>query len=84
MEILINNTLLHDVESININDCEISLTFEENHGYVSIEAIEECLNEAGLSIGNYHFNHKDCYGNDSDYGTDLICVYHGSINIERL
>lgn len=74
MTVTINNVAINDVLHLYFNECEVSIIFNENHGYVSIEAIEERLNDAGLSLGNYHFNHKNCYGNDSDYGTDVLCV----------
>lgn len=66
--------LLKNVNSFYINECELSITFNENHGYNSIEEIDSLLNIVGISVNAYHFNHIDCYGNHSSYGTDVLCI----------
>lgn len=55
MVVNINQTCLHDVKNIGVSNCELSIMFYKEHRYSSIEEIEKLLNEAGLSIGNFHF-----------------------------
>lgn len=71
---LCEDFLIKNVDSFYINECELSITFNENHGYNSIEEIDCLLNMVGISVGAYHFNHIDCYGNHSSYGTDILCI----------
>lgn len=85
MDILIQTrkgrSIIYDVKDLNLNGVELSITFNDTHTYKSIEEIQEIL---GLEIANYHFNHKDPYGNESDYGTDLIIALNDPIIIEVL
>lgn len=72
---------LTDVKSIQIDRCELSLIFNEDHEYNSIEEILDLLARV-LDIGgfnfhtanyNYHFRGTDFYGNYfPDNATDLV------------
>lgn len=79
MTLTINETSFSNVKEFFINSCELTIVFFDDHSYSSIDDIEKLLNKAGISVFNYHFNHKDCYGNDSIYGTDIICVINKNI-----
>lgn len=70
----IGTIFLENIDSFNINECELSIIFKEDHEYVAIEEIDCLLNMVGISVGAYHFNHIDCYGNYSRYGTDVLCI----------
>lgn len=90
MTLKINGITFHNVEAFSLNDCEISMIFEDSHPYSSIEELSSILEQAGIHIGNYHFNCVDCYGDyfkpeswSKSTGTDILAVYHGRIYIER-
>lgn len=75
MTVIINNLItLERVKEFSVGKCEITLSFNENHLYSSIEELDSHLNKAGISVGNYHFNGTDCYGNHYGNDTDILCV----------
>ena len=55
MVVSINQVCLFDIKNIGVSNCELSIMFYKEHRYSSIEEIEKLLNEAGISIGNFHF-----------------------------
>ena len=67
---------LTDVKSIQTDVCELSLSFNEDHEYKSIEEIIDLLYPVvGAREYNYHFKGVDIYGNYyPNNDTDLLLV----------
>ena len=74
---LCNGTVvtLTDVKTIQADKCELSIVFNENHSYESIDEIIETLSQV-MKIGsyNYHFKGEDIYGNHFSDMTDLLLM----------
>lgn len=64
-----SNTIVKDVQSFTMSECELSIYFNREHSYKNEEEFIEALDEALNGIGsNYHFN-------DPYWGTDLLVAY---------
>ena len=55
MTICINDVMITDVFKLGVCNCELSIVFNKDHHYSSIEEIENILNKVGISIGNFYF-----------------------------
>lgn len=80
-----NDAVLHDVYCFQVNNCELSIMFKENHKYKTIEEIDSILNQVGIHVGNFYFKGVDAYRYDPQtpdevYGeevnkeTSILCV----------
>lgn len=55
MTVTVNGITFSDVFSLGHNDCELTMVFNKDHKYSSMEEIEAKLNKTGLSAGNFYF-----------------------------
>ena len=56
MTVSINQVIIPYVNRFGIfGNCELSIIFDDDHKYESMEEIQALLSEAGLSIGNFYF-----------------------------
>lgn len=55
MTVSINGVTFSDVFSCSSCFCELTMVFNKDHKYSTMEEIEAKLNQAGLSVGNFYF-----------------------------
>lgn len=55
MTLSINGLIFNDIFSFHCDDCELSIIFNQDHEYSTIEEIENKLAGIGISIGNFYF-----------------------------
>lgn len=74
-----NEAVLQDVHCFQVNNCELSITFKENHSYKTIEEIDAILNKIGIHVGNFYFKGVDAYRYDPQMPNE---VYEEEVNNE--
>lgn len=74
-----NDAVLQDVYSFQVNNCELSILFKENHSYRTIEEIDSILNKAGIHVGNFYFKGVEAYRYDPQMPDE---VYEEEVNKE--
>lgn len=76
----INQVIIPYVNRFGIfGNCELSIIFDDDHKYESMEEIQALLSEAGLSVGNFYFKGVSMwnypYEDPKEYGqTSVLCV----------
>lgn len=55
MTVTINDVTFSDVFSFGYFSCELTMVFNTNHKYSSMEEISNKLAEAGIPVGNFYF-----------------------------
>lgn len=76
----INQVIIPYVNEFGIfGSCELSIIFDDDHKYESMEEIQALLSEAGLSVGNFYFKGVSMWSYHyedpkEDGQTSVLCI----------